>query len=245
MELTILLLSLGILVTGVLYFYVLKSDEGGVVRDKPSTEKQDILKAAAATNLVATANTVYTAVAATNLVATANTVDSQIAEEVDNCYWSEWSEWNNDCTTPHEIGTPQSGKKYRKRTMLGTCQVGMGSVEYEYLPCAPPAEPATHASQMIIAQGQSAYAYGGVDGCPAGYRTLIEGECDPSSIQIKGAKWHSKRRNENDTRYPKGCYSLESGDPYPIYWNSATTSTANERGWDGFWDVVRRVCKKS
>lgn len=237
MELTILLLSLGILVTGVLYFY--KSDPA------PGTEKQDIIKAAGSPSTEAVLDT---AVAATNLVATANTVEySQIAEEVDNCHWSEWSEWNNDCTTPHEIGTPQSGKKYRKRTMLGTCQVGMGSVEYEYLPCAPPAEPATYAaSQMIIAQGQAAYAYGGVDGCPAGYRTLIEGECDPSSIQIEGAKWHSKRRNENDTGYPKGCYSLESGDdPYPIYWNSATTSTANERGWDGFWDVVRRVCKKS
>jgi len=144
MELTILLLSLGILVTGVLYFYVLKSDPA------PGTEKQDILKVAGSpsteavldTAVAASTEAVFdTAVAATNLVATANTVEySQIAEEVDNCYWSEWSEWNNDCTTPHEIGTPQSGKKYRKRTMLGTCQVGMGSVEYEYLPCAPPAD---------------------------------------------------------------------------------------------------------
>ena len=81
MKLTILLLGV-LLVTGVLYLHnVLKSD-------KPSTKKQEIrLRSVPYIN--------DTAVAATNLVATANTVeDSQIAKE-DNCYWSEW---NYDCS---------------------------------------------------------------------------------------------------------------------------------------------------
>jgi len=91
----------------------------------------------------------------------------------------------------------------------------------------------------------AAYAYGGVDGCPAGYRALSEGECDPSSIQIEGATWNRERKNETDTGYPKGCYTIKAGKDYPIYWNAATTSTANERGWDGFWDVVRRACKRA
>ena len=83
-----------------------------------------------------------------------------------------------------------------------------------------------------------------MDGCPAGYRALREGECNPDSVKIQSASWGSKRRNETRTDYPMGCYTIKAGDPYPMYWNAATTSTANDRGWEGFWDSVRRLCKK-
>ena len=33
--------------------------------------------------------------------------------EVPECHWSEWSEWNNDCS--------HGGNRYRERSLLGYC----------------------------------------------------------------------------------------------------------------------------
>jgi hypothetical protein len=78
-----------------------------------------------------------------------------------------------------------------------------------------------------------------------GYSPVNTSECTPGSVQIEGASFKSERKNETDPDYPKGCYTIEAGDgPYHMYWNASTTSRAKDRGWDGYWDSLRRLCKK-
>ena len=150
--------------------------------------------------------------------------------------WTPWAKCSKECGDGTQVRTRSvttkasgSGKACPVLSESRPCNMGA---------CHDPASIGT------TQPAKAPYAYGGVDGCPVGYSPVSKSGCTPGSIQIEGETFKSERRDETNQDYPMGCYTIKAGDPYPMYWNAATTSTAKDRGWEGFWDSVRRLCKR-